>query len=179
MKVFLTFAVGLVFAFLTIKSATAQVQRRPNFIVIIADDLGYGDIGSFGAPSIRTPRLDAMASEGQKWTLDLGPALRGNSPSPRTELFYYWDNNELRAVRKGRFKAHFITGSAYGEGAPRTAHVPPLLFDLATDPGERRDIAAAHPEVVADLIKVADAHRRTVVPTKPLFDELLPATPAR
>ena len=37
-------------------------------MIIFADDLGYGDIGAFGAPNIRTPRLDAMAAEGQKWT---------------------------------------------------------------------------------------------------------------
>ena len=40
----------------------------PNVIVIFADDLGYGDLGAFGAPVIRTPRLDRMAAEGQKWT---------------------------------------------------------------------------------------------------------------
>src|SRR5262245_35317635 len=40
----------------------------PNFVIIFADDLGYGDLGSFGSPNIRTPRLDAMAAEGQKWT---------------------------------------------------------------------------------------------------------------
>ena len=37
-------------------------------MIILADDLGWGDLGSFGSPNIRTPRLDAMAAEGQKWT---------------------------------------------------------------------------------------------------------------
>ena len=41
---------------------------KPNFIVIFTDDLGYGDIGVFGHPTIKTPNLDRMAYEGQKWT---------------------------------------------------------------------------------------------------------------
>lgn len=43
-------------------------ERQPNFVVIFADDLGYGDLGCFGHPTIRTPNLDRMATEGQKWT---------------------------------------------------------------------------------------------------------------
>ncbi|MDX9727007.1 MAG: sulfatase-like hydrolase/transferase, partial [Bacteroidales bacterium] len=43
-------------------------DSRPNFIVVFADDMGYGDIGVFGNPTIRTPNLDNMASQGQKWT---------------------------------------------------------------------------------------------------------------
>ena len=42
--------------------------NRPNFIIIFADDLGYGDLGSYGHPSIATPNLDTLAEEGQKWT---------------------------------------------------------------------------------------------------------------
>lgn len=106
--------------------------------------------------------------------VDLTAPLRGSGPSPRDKIFYYWDS-ELRAIRKGKYKAHFITSGAYGEGEARTVHTPPLLFDLAEDPGERFDIAAAHPDIVADLLKEAEMHRRTVPPTKPLFDELLPA----
>jgi arylsulfatase A-like enzyme len=42
--------------------------RPPNVIVIVADDQGYGDLGSYGHPTIRTPNLDRMAVEGQRWT---------------------------------------------------------------------------------------------------------------
>ena len=103
--------------------------------------------------------------------VDLGPALTSGAPSPRHLLFYYWDN-ELRAVRKDAWKAHFITSSGYGEGEPRREHNPPLLFNLAEDPGERHDVAAAHPDVVADLVREAEAHRRAMVAGPPRFDRL-------
>jgi len=104
--------------------------------------------------------------------VDLRAPLTGAGPSPRRVLYYYWDN-ELRAIRPGAYKAHFITSGAYGDGEPRREHNPPLLFNLAEDPGERHDIAAAHPDIVADLVKEADLHRRAMVAGKPLFDELL------
>src|SRR5712691_9386689 len=43
-------------------------RRPPNFIIILADDQGYGDLGSYGHPTLRTPHLDRMAAEGQRWT---------------------------------------------------------------------------------------------------------------
>ncbi len=43
-------------------------ERAPNFVVIFCDDLGYGDLGVFGHPTIRTPNLDSMAQEGVKLT---------------------------------------------------------------------------------------------------------------
>ena len=43
-------------------------NKKPNIIIVFCDDLGYGDLGTFGHPSILTPNLDKLASEGQKWT---------------------------------------------------------------------------------------------------------------
>jgi arylsulfatase A-like enzyme len=103
--------------------------------------------------------------------VDLRAPLTGTGASPRHLNFYYWDD-ELRAVRKDRYKAHFITSGAYAQFGERRVHEPPLLFDLAADPGEHADVAAQHPDVVADLVREAEAHRKTMVIGKPLFDSL-------
>lgn len=61
----------LVVTFLTLFSCARQADPNEtplNFIVIFTDDQGYGDLGSFGHPTIKTPNLDQMAMEGQKWT---------------------------------------------------------------------------------------------------------------
>jgi len=50
------------------KSGNTSNEKLPNVIIIFADDLGYGDLGIYGHPTISTPNLDRMATEGQKWT---------------------------------------------------------------------------------------------------------------
>lgn len=47
---------------------TPPPPRPPNVVVIFADDLGYGDLGVYGHPTIKTPRLDRLAAEGLKLT---------------------------------------------------------------------------------------------------------------
>ncbi len=46
----------------------SEAAQRPNVIVILADDLGYGDLSCYGHPTIRTPNLDRMAAEGMRFT---------------------------------------------------------------------------------------------------------------
>ena len=48
--------------------AQAQAQDRPNVVLIITDDVGYGDIGSYGAPDIKTPNIDSLAKHGTRLT---------------------------------------------------------------------------------------------------------------
>ena len=42
--------------------------RKPNIIVIYADDLGYGDVSCYGATKVQTPHIDRVAREGRRFT---------------------------------------------------------------------------------------------------------------
>ena len=48
--------------------AQPAAQSRPNIVLIITDDVGYGDIGSYGAPDIKTPNIDSLAKNGTRFT---------------------------------------------------------------------------------------------------------------
>jgi N-acetylgalactosamine-6-sulfatase len=48
--------------------AVSAAERKPNFIFILADDLGWGDLGCYGHPHIKTPNLDRLAKEGTLFT---------------------------------------------------------------------------------------------------------------
>jgi arylsulfatase A len=49
-------------------TALASHAKKPNFVIIFNDDMGYADLGCFGADKIKTPRIDQMAKEGRKFT---------------------------------------------------------------------------------------------------------------
>lgn len=58
-----------ILCYLCLSTVVAQNNtQKPNIILILADDLGYGDLGSYGSVRIETPHLDKMASEGMKFT---------------------------------------------------------------------------------------------------------------
>ncbi len=63
--------------------APAQTVNRPNVVVIIADDLGYGDLGSYGQTKVKTPNLDRLAKEGTRFTQFYAGSSLG-SPSRAT-----------------------------------------------------------------------------------------------
>ena len=54
--------------------ALSAIASPLNVVFILCDDLGYGDLGCYGDPTIETPRQDRMAAEGQRWTGFAAPA---------------------------------------------------------------------------------------------------------
>lgn len=64
-------ATGLVFQFVIV---SANAADRPNIVLIYADDLGYGDVGCYGATAVKTPNIDRLARDGLRFT-------DGHSPS--------------------------------------------------------------------------------------------------
>lgn len=62
------FCLVVALCFLLFMHAVADAGRPPNIVVILVDDMGYGDIGSYGVTDIRTPQLDRIAREGVRLT---------------------------------------------------------------------------------------------------------------
>lgn len=90
--------------------------------------------------------------------------------TPRTSFLFYYRKNSLEAVRDGRYKlvfAHpgrsyeaFPPGNGGRPGKVAEGHEFPLaLYDMRRDPGERYDVQNQHPEVVEELMRIADAAR--------------------
>ena len=105
---------------LSIALAAVASADKPNIILINADDLGYGDLGCYGATKIKTPNLDRLAKEGRRFTDAHSPSavcspsryglltgqfpLRKNfwGPTPITqELTIGLDQPTLASVLKG------------------------------------------------------------------------------
>lgn len=64
-------SISLISSTLLLSTLSANGQKKdskPNIIFILCDDMGYGDLGCYGQPFIRTPHIDAMASEGMRFT---------------------------------------------------------------------------------------------------------------
>jgi len=62
------FIVALLLGLVFNSPASAVQKRKPNIIFILADDLGYGDVGPYGQKQIKTPNIDRLAAEGTRFT---------------------------------------------------------------------------------------------------------------
>ncbi|HWW76392.1 MAG TPA: arylsulfatase [Pyrinomonadaceae bacterium] len=121
----------------------AKARRAPNVILIVADDLGRGDLGAYGQRFIRTPNLDRMAREGLRFTDAYAPApvcapsrasfmtglhqgharIRGNMGRNNERVSLRPEDVTVAEVLKG---AGYRTGviGKWGLGEPGTAGVP-------------------------------------------------------
>jgi arylsulfatase A len=64
----LLFGLALAAFWMVIGSTSHAEERSPNIVIVFIDDMGYGDVGPFGASGYATPNLDRMAAEGTKFT---------------------------------------------------------------------------------------------------------------
>ena len=119
-----TLSVLVMFAF----ASFAHAQTKPNILIILCDDLGYGDLGCQGHPHIRTPNLDKLASQGIRFT-DCYAAAPVCSPSragimtgriPSRTGVYSWiaAENPMHLPRNEVTLATLLKQAGY-----RTAHV--------------------------------------------------------
>jgi len=107
--ILITLSVVLIGCSGTQNDETVTKAKKPNIILIVADDLGYSDLSSYGSPLIETPNLDRLAQEGMRFTrgyaaaplcsptrasivTGLNPArinltvhIHGNPPTPKTQ----------------------------------------------------------------------------------------------
>jgi hypothetical protein len=66
------------------KHSNARVTPKPNVIVILADDLGYGDTGVYGSKIVRTPNIDGLAASGIRYTAVMLRTRYAHRPGPRS-----------------------------------------------------------------------------------------------
>ena len=103
--------------------------------------------------------------------VDVLALMKGHQGNPRKYFYYYYANNELRAVRRDNWKLilpHSCTQMYEGVlplndrfGGPyNKVDVPMALYDLRRDPGEEYDVQTMYPQVVQELHKVAEEARQ-------------------
>jgi arylsulfatase A-like enzyme len=162
-----------------------RFEQPPNIIWIMADDLGYGDLGAYGQEQIQTPRLDQMASEGLRFTqfysghTVCAPArssLMTGQHTGKTRVrgnFSSVTNNRIplepdditvaEILRQAGFKTALI--GKWGLGEPQTTGLPNLKgFDYFWGFLNQRRAHTYHPEWVwrNDTRVVLDQHPERV-----------------
>ena len=124
---------------------TATADERPNIMVILCDDLGYGDLACYGSKTIRTPHLDRLAAQGIRFTdfystspvcsLSRVGLLTGRTP-----------NRAITKANRDTFAGAILTGHE--------------LYKISSDIAEKEDLAKKHPEKVrAMAARLKDVYR--------------------
>ncbi|MCH2602617.1 MAG: sulfatase-like hydrolase/transferase [Pedosphaera sp.] len=122
------FCLLMAFVWSAVLSAKDSKDSRPNFVVILCDDLGYGDLACYGHPHIKTPHLDKLATQGMRLTSCYAAApvcspsragmLTGRTPN-RSGVYNWIPGNHVMHLRKDEVTvAGILKASGYD-----TAHV--------------------------------------------------------
>jgi arylsulfatase A-like enzyme len=146
-------AVGIFTAVDDARAASALPAKRPNIVFIMADDLGYADVGSYGQTTIRTPNIDQFGTQGTRFTDVYAGApvcapsrcvlmtgqhtghcrIRANGPRVGGELESFGEGgrrlsltNDDRTVAEALREIGYVTGAIgkWGLGEPGTAGAP-------------------------------------------------------
>lgn len=151
------------------KGATYEGGMREPTIFWWPGTVAPGTVMDMGATMDIFPTLCKLAGvevpgdrvyDGQ----DISPALLGTGTSGRNVVFYY-RGTRIFAVRKGPYKAHFITKTAYGKD-DEIQHDPPLLFHLEHDPSELYNVADQQPGVIAEIRAEIEKHQQSLEPVE-------------
>lgn len=101
---------------------------------------------------------------------DIWPLLNGEKVEIRESVFYYY-RSRLFAVRKGKWKAHFITKPSYVNVDP-VVHPIPLLYNLEIDPSEKFNISDQHPQVIQELRLEYEKHKSSIEAVPSLVSDI-------
>jgi arylsulfatase A-like enzyme len=119
----------------------------------------------------KPPLSKGVLSDSKIDGVDFSPIIKGDlTATPRTTFYYYYRKNALEAVRQGDWKlvldhpSRTYEGFEPGKdgfpgGANENAPVALALYDLRRDPSERYDVQKSHPDILANLQKLAEAAR--------------------
>ena len=108
---------------LSLLCSFAATQERPNVILVMADDLGWGDLGCQGHPDLKTPHLDALANDGVRFTRfhAAAPVCSPTRASCLTGRHPY--RADIRGANSGHLGEHEATlQGVLGEAGYRTGH---------------------------------------------------------
>ena len=128
-------------------------EKRPNVVIILADDLGYGDLGSYGATLIDTPHTDRLAREGRRFTDAHSPAavcsptrfglLTGTYPWREDRVMRHLFAYEPLVIRDGEPTiASILKGAGYATACIGKWHLgaqrqDPIDWNQPLTPGPR------------------------------------------
>lgn len=103
--------------------------------------------------------------------VDISDLLFSRKDEVRDVIYYYF-NADLYAVRKGQWKAHFITHFGFSPEAP-VLHKEPLLYNIDADPSEKYNVANQYPDIIDDLRKEYEK-QNSIVPAPSELIKTLP-----